>query len=178
MSEVRRTSFAFPKDATARLAAIRSKTYLENDADVIRLALSVLDSLLNLIGVGCKIVIHDSAGKNWPYSPFVRSPYPDLQSEPSLDGRDGETRSVAKNFFFSGEAVDRLVAIREKTDFRTNADVIRLALVTLDHLLTVDMNGDEIIARDCEGQDCLFSIFDPQGRSSICTRVKAAAAPI
>jgi hypothetical protein len=170
----RRTSFLFPKDAAAKLAAIRSRTYMENDADVIRMALSVYDTLLELAELNCKIVVRDRCGKDWPYSPYTRFSYPGLNGV-APDQTDQAEEACEKNFFFSGEAVEKLDSVRARSEARTNADAIRLALTAFNQLLMVDMAGDGIVVRDPDGGECFFNLFNPQARQLICNRVRTPA---
>lgn len=66
-SKMQRKSFAFSPDVTQRLKRLTSITRLESDSSVIRLALVVLEDLVEATAKGEKIVVGE---KN--YSPFVR----------------------------------------------------------------------------------------------------------
>ena len=166
----RRTSFLFPKDAAAELAAIRQQSCVDDDSDAIRLALSVLEALIEIAGSGSKIFIRDGNGKLWPYSPFRRFTYDGLAR--AAQNAPPPPAAEPKNFFFSGEAVERMDLIRERTDLSTHSDVIRFALLTLNQLLTIDSLGDEVVVRDRADRDEIFNVFDPRARRQALNRAK------
>jgi len=163
----RRTSFVFPAEAASALAAIRSRTYLEDDADVIRIALSVYDNLLELAELHCAIFVSDESGREWPFSPYTRFNYPAL-SDAANDAAPQDHKSPAKSFFFSGEAVSRIDSIRERSEVRNHADAIRLALTVFNQLVLVHSLGHKIIVRTSDGSDFYFNVFNPKARQMIC----------
>lgn len=160
---VRRTSFHFPQKAIAELTEIKQRVHLDNNSDIIRAALKAYDRLLEFACLGYKIFIHDKNGDNWSYSPYTRFTYPGLEMlkvktvrpTPSIKG-------VSRNFFFSGEAVEKLESIRQRSYVKTNADAIRVALISYKELLTVWDNGDKIIIRDHNDFEYLFNPHAPQ----------------
>jgi hypothetical protein len=171
-----RASFLFPKDAATQLAAIRERTYIENDADIIRLALSVYDTLLELADSNQKIAIQDKSGHEWPYSPHLRFSYPGLEQFPDPEAPAGEGQE-AKNFFFSGDAVQHLASIRDRSGVRTNADAIRIALTALNHFLKIDAAGDSVVIHDLDGQKRLFNVLSPASRRQVSRRAHALSEP-
>jgi hypothetical protein len=68
---VQRKSFVFPQDVSERLERLTSTTRLESNSSVVRLALVVLEDLVNAIARGEKIVIQDERGQTRAYNPFV-----------------------------------------------------------------------------------------------------------
>ena len=68
---VQRKSFVFPQDVSERLDRLTSTTRLESNSSVVRLALAVLEDLVDAIARGEKIVIEDGRGKSRAYNPFV-----------------------------------------------------------------------------------------------------------
>lgn len=68
---VQRKSFVFPQDVSERLERLSSITRLESSSSVVRLALVVLEDLVDAIAKGEKIVIKDEAGRERAYNPFV-----------------------------------------------------------------------------------------------------------
>lgn len=175
-----RASFLFPKDASAALDAIKSKTDIKDDADIIRLALSAFDCLLELDELSCKIFVRDRERREWPYSPHLRFVYPgltDVAEEKLDDSLEKRSNGVhAKNFFFSGPAVQRLKAIRARSEMSTNGDAIRVALTKFNQLLQVETTGDSVVVRDLKGHESLFNLFNPQARRQLCTSAKSMAA--
>src|SRR5215468_4283741 len=60
---VQRKSFVFPQDVSERLERLTSSTRLESNSSVVRLALVVLEDLVEAIAKGEKITIEDEAGQ-------------------------------------------------------------------------------------------------------------------
>ena len=173
-SAPRRTSFVFPPEAAAALEAIRLRTYIDDDADVIRIALSVYDNLLHLAELHCAIAVCDKRGQNWAFSPYTRFTYPGLTNA-TADKRANAKKNRSKNFFFSGEAVNRLDSIRARSETRTNADAIRLALTIFNQLVQIYSAGDHVVVRASDGEESYFNVFNPQSRQVICSRARDAA---
>ena len=74
---VQRKSFVFSPDISERLERLVSTTRLESNSSVVRLALIVLDDLVDAIAKGEKIVIEDQRGQARAYNPFVAQGRPD-----------------------------------------------------------------------------------------------------
>jgi hypothetical protein len=74
---VQRKSFAFSPDVSERLERLASTTRLESNSSVVRLALIVLEDLVDAIAKGEKIVIEDERGQARAYNPFVAQGKPD-----------------------------------------------------------------------------------------------------
>ncbi|MDR3506263.1 MAG: hypothetical protein P4L64_00020 [Caulobacteraceae bacterium] len=153
----RRTSFHFPKDAAARLAAVGALTHIDAESDVIRAALEAYDRLLDVVEAGWRIIVRDHAGNEWAYSPYRPFAYPGLKQVALAE--PAETKG--KSFFFSGEAVDRLESIRERSYVKSHTDAIRVALTAYGELLRVDAAGDEIVVRDRDGGERLYNPHRP-----------------
>jgi hypothetical protein len=68
---VQRKSFAFSPDVSERLERLATTTRLESNSSVVRLALMVLEDLVDAIAKGEKIVIEDERGQARAYNPFV-----------------------------------------------------------------------------------------------------------
>jgi hypothetical protein len=68
---VQRKSFVFSPDVSERLERLASTTRLESNSSVVRLALVVLEDLIDAIAKGEKIVIQDERGQTRAYNPFV-----------------------------------------------------------------------------------------------------------
>jgi hypothetical protein len=68
---VQRKSFVFSPDVSDRLERLASSTRLESNSSVVRLALVVLEDLVEAIARGEKITIEDEAGRTRSYNPFV-----------------------------------------------------------------------------------------------------------
>ena len=68
---VQRKSFVFSPDVSQRLERLASTTRLESNSSVVRLALVVLEDLIDAIARGDKIVIEDESGQARVYNPFV-----------------------------------------------------------------------------------------------------------
>jgi len=68
---VQRKSFVFPQDVSQRLERLTSSTRLESNSSVVRLALVVLEDLVEAIAKGEKILIQDESGQTRAYNPFV-----------------------------------------------------------------------------------------------------------
>ena len=68
---VQRKSFVFSPDVSQRLERLASTTRLESNSSVVRLALVVLEDLIEAIARGEKIVIEDESGQTRAYNPFV-----------------------------------------------------------------------------------------------------------
>jgi hypothetical protein len=68
---VQRKSFVFSADVSERLERLASATRLESNSSVVRLALVVLEDLVEAIARGEKITIEDEAGQARAYNPFV-----------------------------------------------------------------------------------------------------------
>jgi hypothetical protein len=68
---VQRKSFVFSPDVSERLERLASTTRLESNSSVVRLALIVLEDLVDAIAKGEKIVIEDERGLSRGYNPFV-----------------------------------------------------------------------------------------------------------
>jgi|GraSoiStandDraft_46_1057282.scaffolds.fasta_scaffold1506657_2 Arc/MetJ-type ribon-helix-helix transcriptional regulator len=68
---VQRKSFVFPPDVSQRLERLASTTRLESNSSVVRLALVVLEDLIEAIARGEKILIEDESGQTRAYNPFV-----------------------------------------------------------------------------------------------------------
>jgi hypothetical protein len=166
----RRTSFLFPTEAATALENIRARTYFDDDADVIRIALAVCDNILELAELHCSIAVRDTNGQEWPYSPYTRFEHPNLGE--AVRATPSTKKRPAKNFFFSGEAVERLDSIRARSEVRTNANVIRLALTIFNQLVQVHSAGHRIVVRTTDGEESFFNIFNPQARQMICSRAK------
>ena len=156
----RRTSFHFPKQAIAQLNAIRERTRLDANSDVIRIALQAYDELLDLSDDGCSLFIIDKDGAEWEYSPYKKCLYPRFGQ---LENGDTETeeKSVASNFFFSGEAASRLESIKARSYAKTSADAIRLALTSYKELILADEDGCAIMVRDSNGVEAAYNPYRP-----------------
>jgi len=83
---VQRKSFVFSSDVSERLERLATTTRLESNSSVVRLALVVLEDLIDAIAKGEKIVIEDEKGQTRAYNPFV---------SPGKEGRRGHSRSAA-----------------------------------------------------------------------------------
>src|SRR5262245_8756526 len=68
---VQRKSFVSSADVSERLERLASATRLESNSSVVRLALVVLEDLVDAIARGEKITIEDEAGQARAYNPFV-----------------------------------------------------------------------------------------------------------
>jgi hypothetical protein len=68
---VQRKSFVFSQDVSERLERLASTTRLESNSSVVRLALVVLEDLVDAIARGEKIIIEDGSGRARSYNPFV-----------------------------------------------------------------------------------------------------------
>ena len=68
---VQRKSFVFSPDVSQRLERLASTTRLESNSSVVRLALVVLEDLIDAIARGEKILIEDESGQTRAYNPFV-----------------------------------------------------------------------------------------------------------
>jgi hypothetical protein len=77
---VQRKSFVFSADVSERLERLASTTRLESNSSVVRLALMVLEDLVDAIAKGQKIVIEDERGQVRAYNPFVAQSRPDRDS--------------------------------------------------------------------------------------------------
>jgi Arc/MetJ-type ribon-helix-helix transcriptional regulator len=151
----RRTSFYFPREAVAALEAIRRRTRFENGADVIRLAVLTYSKILEYVDSGSKVFVVDQNDEQFAYSPYRPFDYPgmpDFEASPAAEGFS------SKNFFFSGDIVDKLDQIRARGFVRTNSDAIRVALTAYRELSGVAAVGDEIVIR--RRDETAFS-FDP-----------------
>lgn len=153
----RRTSFHFPKEASARLAAVGALTHIEGEADVIRAALDAYDRLLDIIEGGWRIVVRDHEGREWAWSPYRPFTYPGLNKVALVE--PGDTK--AKSFFFSGDAVDRLESIRERSYVKSHVEAIRVALTAYGELLRIDAAGDEILVRGRDGSEQFYNPHRP-----------------
>jgi hypothetical protein len=150
-----------------QLMAIMQLSYLETGADVIRAALHAYDDILYLDQKNYKIIVKDKSGEEFVYSPYTTFRYPGLDTgDRYLENNAGaETgKATPKNFFFTGEAVDRLESIKAQSFMKSNADVIRLALTAYSELLTIDAKGDEIVVRNREGIEQVYSPHRPWPR--------------
>ena len=85
---VQRKSFVFSPDVSERLERLATTTRLESNSSVVRLALVVLEDLIDAIAKGDKILIEDENGQTRAYNPFVAS----RQAEKV---RPGHSRSAA-----------------------------------------------------------------------------------
>jgi hypothetical protein len=160
-----RTSFSFPEAAVGALHAIKSRARLENDADVIRVALRSYDDILSIDEAGMDIVVVDKAGEEWNYSPYTKFDHPELARRPvQAAGKKGD---APINFFFTGEAVSRIKSIKERSFLNTNADVIRVALTAYDELITVMTAGGRVVVRNDKGNEAIFSPHRPWRREAI-----------
>jgi hypothetical protein len=83
---VQRKSFVFPQDVSERLERLTTTTRLESNSSVVRLALVVLEDLVNAMAKGEKIIIEDEGGQTRAYNPFV-SPVK-IQQERPAQSRD------------------------------------------------------------------------------------------
>jgi hypothetical protein len=68
---VQRKSFVFSPDVSHRFERLASTTRLESNSSVVRLALVVLEDLIDAIAKGDKILLQDENGLTRPYNPFV-----------------------------------------------------------------------------------------------------------
>ena len=68
---VQRKSFVFSPDVSDRLERLANATRLESNSSVVRLALVVLEDLVEALARGDKITIEDEAGQTRAYTPFV-----------------------------------------------------------------------------------------------------------
>jgi hypothetical protein len=68
---VQRKSFVFSADVSERLERLARATRLESNSSVVRLALVVLEDLVDAIARGEKITIEDEGGQTRSYNPFV-----------------------------------------------------------------------------------------------------------
>jgi len=157
----RRTSFFFPPAATAELEAIRRRSYLESAPDVIRAAIDCYDGLISMEDDGGRVFITDPGGRKIAYTPGDKfdAPQPDASTEVKT-----ANAADAKNFFFSGEAVDKLEAIKGRTHLQTNADVIRVAISVYSTLLAIHAAGNVISIQDRYGNDTIYNPHRPFAR--------------
>lgn len=155
----RRTSFHFPEKAVEQLRSIQRRSRLDSGADVIRVALAAYDELLRIALGGYKILVRDQSGREWLYSPYTKFTYPGLDTHAITPPIQDE--KPPKNFFFSGEAVERLESIRKRSRAQSNADAIRMALSAYDELLGVIAAGDTIIIQDKQGNEQSYSPYAP-----------------
>jgi len=153
-----RTSFHFSREAGEQLTAIRSRTILSNNADVIRAALSAYDTLLRLEEEGLEFVIIVEDGAEYAYSPYKKCAYPGFDDQ-LLKGNPLE--KVARNFFFSKESVSHLEAIRDRSFVSSNADAIRVSLTAYRELLIIEELGDRLVVRDSDGNEAAYSPHRP-----------------
>jgi len=85
---VQRKSFVFSPDVSQRLERLASTTRLESNSSVVRLALVVLEDLIEAIAKGEKILIEDESGQTRAYNPFVAPGTPEK-------GRSSHPRNAA-----------------------------------------------------------------------------------
>jgi hypothetical protein len=85
---VQRKSFVFSSDVSERVERLASTTRLESNSSVVRLALVVLEDLVDAIAKGEKIFIQDESGQARAYNPFVTPGKPEL-------GKPSRSRSAA-----------------------------------------------------------------------------------
>ena len=128
MMAERRTSFVFPPDAARKLAAIRELSYLNSEADLLKAAISVYETLLGLTAGGWRVFVRDRQGREWAYSPYLRFTYPGIEDRLASLGAPGPAPMTGKSFFFSGDAVKRIEAIKRASYVSNNADVVRACL--------------------------------------------------
>jgi hypothetical protein len=147
-----RISFHFPREASAELAAIMANTRLDSPVATVRVALSAYKELLEITRAGCKIIVRNKAGIEYPYSLFAPFDYPGFANRISHKPA-GRLIAPPRNLFFSSKAVDELVSIRKQSFAQNNADAIRIALASFSELVRVLANGDEIIVRDRRGNE-------------------------
>jgi hypothetical protein len=170
----RRTSFHFPKEAATALQAIWARSRLGNASDVIRAALSTYNALIQIVSGGGEVIVRTKDGRQWLWSPYEPFNYPNLSSIPPVNDDKSVTRKVPRNFFFSGDAVDKLDSIKAKCFAETNADAIRIALTAYNELIGVSAVGDEIIIRDKCGNEKLYNPHAPL----ICDELKLVASDV
>jgi hypothetical protein len=77
---VQRKSFAFSPDVSQRLERLASTTRLESNSSVVRLALVVLEDLIDAIAKGEKILIENEGGQTRAYNPFVSPGTPEKRT--------------------------------------------------------------------------------------------------
>ncbi len=158
----RRTSFHFPREAVAQLNAIRLRTYIDSNAEIIRMAVVAYDELLTLDAAGHRMSVIDRAGASWPFSPFMRLNYPGLAREAlNSEAEAASDKAVAANFFFTDDVVDRLESIKQLSHIKSNADIIRVALSQYKELILVHEAGDSVVITARDGSEGVYSPFRP-----------------
>lgn len=158
----RRTSFHFPKEAMAQLDAIRVRTHIADNSELIRNALNAYDELVMLAADGMQMFIRDSEGRKWPYSPYVKLDYPGLKRE-GFNAEAAAAVETAKsgNFFFSGDVIKKIESLKRRSHLSSNVDAIRVALSAFKELVLVAQAGDSMFVRDLSGREHPYSPFQP-----------------
>ncbi len=158
----RRTSFHFPKEAMAQLDAIRVRTHIADNSELIRSALNAYDELVMLFAKGNQMFIRDSEGQKWPYSPYVKLNYPGLKrDEFNTEAAVANENAKAGNFFFSGDVIKTIESLKRRSHLSSNVDAIRVALSAFKELVLVAQAGDSMFVRDLAGREHPYSPFQP-----------------
>ncbi|MEO1610360.1 MAG: hypothetical protein AAFR90_13715 [Pseudomonadota bacterium] len=69
--KAKKLSVYFPEDAVRRMRRLKHAVRASNDADIIRLALTVLDEQVDIFRNGGQLFKHDGDGNLLPYNPFI-----------------------------------------------------------------------------------------------------------
>lgn len=163
----RRTSFTFSAEGMAQLKAIRERTHVADNGEVIRCALNAYDDLVDLAARGYQMFVRDGDGARWPYSPYIKLSYPGLRR----DEINAEAVAAAKGrkpetIFFSGDIIGKIESLKKRSHLSSNVDAIRVALSAFKELVLVLEAGDTFFVRDTDSVETPYNPFQPFGKVS------------
>ena len=163
-SFMKRTSFKFSALAARQLDDLKRRCRLDSDTETLKLALDNLAFLVEWVASGGEMFFREiNSRRVWRYTPYAPpTGYPHFPadwSEPDEDG--GNSEKERRTFAFSAEEMQRIAAIKQKSRFRSDSEVVRASIAVLHELLCAEGAGDEIIMKDTRGFERAYSPLAP-----------------
>jgi len=162
-------SFYFHDQAWAALRAIGSlRRASRNGTNVLHYALAVYRDLIEQRANGATFVVRNSAGKEWPFSPYHPLDYEAVGLKPP---DIVEVTKKRRSFEFDDAGVAALASIRKRGRHRDDVEVLEAALCLYYDVLLLDAHGFAIVVRDAEGNRWRYDPHAPLERNPYVTEV-------
>jgi hypothetical protein len=151
----RRTSFHLPEDTSESLRSILGRSWYDSSAGAVRAAVSAFEDLLVALNQGVRIVIRNTNGDEWPYSPHA--PFRQIQ----IDAAPPKDLPTPKNVFLPELLTEKIESIRALSHLQMGSEIVRAAIFAFDDLTRIAGAGYDIVVQFPTGQERKYSPYAP-----------------
>lgn len=184
-TNLKRFTVGFEPPVMLAIGYVIANTHFKTMPDALRAAVTVFVDLLSAEDQHMQIVLRDTAGDEWAYSPHKPGRATALPTTSQRDAlvlrpdysEAGDKLSSVNRFTvgFEVPALEAINSVIENTHFKTMPDVLRAAVVVFVDLLHSEDKHMQIILRDAGGDEWKYSPHKPGRATPMPSTLKTAA---